>query len=161
MTDSTPGPVPARKSGVRAGWQDRLIAIIIIALTVYFWIKSVEISAAEARMFPRMILSIMGLLSLLLFIRSFRIPQDKRADAVFTSVPAFTLFVLTTAVYVVSVAYLGYFTSSAVYVPLVAYLIGLRKHWTSLIVTTVFLGATYLVFVVLFARPLPTEIFAG
>lgn len=159
--DSTPEPAQASKLGARAGRQDRLIAVIILAVTAYFWMESVEISAAEARMFPHMILMSMGVLSLLLFIRSFRIPRKQRAEPVITSMPAFTLFVLTTVVYVACVAYLGYFTSSAVYVPLVAYLIGLQKHWTSLIVTTVFLGATYLVFVVLFARPLPPEIFAG
>lgn len=109
-------------------------------------------------MFPHIILGALGLLAVLLFARSFRLPATLRSERIITDRKRFLLFVGTMIVYAACVAEIGFFTASAIYVPIAACLTGLRRWRTNLIVTVVFLAATYMIFVVLFSRPLPTEI---
>lgn len=152
---------PGAKPGAHAVVLDRVLAALIIVITGLFWAESHNIAAAEAQMFPRMILIIMGILALLLAARSWRLDPARRADAIISAPGPFVLFVLGSVAYVASVSTLGFFTASAVYMPAIAFLLGLRRHVLNLAVTAVFLTLTYLVFVVLFSRPLPREIFWG
>ncbi len=152
---------PGGKPGARAVIQDRVLALIIVVTTGFFWAESANIAADEARMFPRMILVALFFLGALLAARTLRSDKDQRADAIINSVRAFSLFILASTLYVASVSTLGFFTASGIYMPVVAYLLGLRRHLLNLAVTVIFLFVTYLVFVIVFARPLPREIFWG
>ncbi|TVR07442.1 MAG: hypothetical protein EA385_12790 [Salinarimonadaceae bacterium] len=152
---------PGEKPGARSVVQDRVLAILIIVVATFFWIESGRIRAAEAQMFPRMILILIYGLAGLLALRTLYLQSDHRAPAIITSYPAFALFVLTSLVYVSSVSSLGFFTASVVYMPVVAFLLGLRRHGLNIAVTFIFLAATYTVFVVIFARPLPREMLWG
>lgn len=152
---------PGAKPGARAVIQDRFLAIIIVVVTGLFWADSANIAADEARMYPRMILGALFVLASLLALRTLSAAKDEHADAIVTSVPAFSLFILTSTVYVASVSTLGFFTASGIYMPVVAYLLGLRRHLMNLAVTLIFLLAAYVVFVIVFSRPLPREIFWG
>ena len=153
--------VPGAKPGARAVVQDRVLAVIIIVVTGVFWAESANVAADEARLFPRMILIALFILSVLLAARTFTTSKADRADAIVTSYRAFALFVFSSTVYVASVSALGFFTASAIYMPVVAYLLGLRRNLMNLVVTLIFLLAAYFVFVIVFARPLPREIFWG
>ncbi len=148
---------PGTTSGPRARAQDRVLALILLCVAAIFWVDSANISAAEARMFPRLILGALILLAVLLFARSFRLPIEARSEPVITDRTRFALFVGTTIIYAAGVPIAGFFTASAIYMPLAAYLVGLRRPWMNLLVTAIFLAATYLVFVTLFSRPLPAE----
>jgi len=148
-------------SGGREGLRDQFAAALIMVMVAVFWWDSYSIKAAEAQMYPRLILIVLGLLALALFIRGVRLGRTPAQTRVISSLPAFLAFVVPTLAYAVSVNYFGFFTSSVIYIPLVAFLIGLRKHWLNAAVTFVFLLATWLVFVALFSRPLPPEIFWG
>lgn len=152
-----PGVIP----GARSAAQDRILSVIIIVLSSLFWAESVNIVTAEAKMFPRMILSAIYVLSVLLALRSFRLPPEKRGEAIFISLFPFLLFVGASAAYVASIGVVGFFTATAVYMPFIAWLLGLRKIVQSVFITTVFLIAIYVVFVLIFERPMPREIFWG
>lgn len=152
-----PGVTPGARSAV----QDRILAVLFIVLASLFWIESVNIVTAEARMFPRMILSAVYVLSVLLALRSFRLPSEQRGEAIFIALFPFLSFVGVSAAYVASVGVVGFFTATAVYMPLIAWLLGLRKLVHSITVTTVFLFAIYIVFVLMFERPMPREVFWG
>lgn len=147
--------------GVRSVVQDRVLAIVLVVATSFFWFEASDIMAAEARMFPLMILSGLYVLSALLALRTFRLPAEHRGEALFSAPLAFLSFVGMSAVYVASVGIVGFFTATAMYMPIVAWLLGLRRIVHSIVVTAVFLIATYIVFVVLFARPMPREILWG
>lgn len=138
-----------------------MLAVIIVVITGLFWAESADIAADEARMYPRMILVSLFILGGLLAARTLRSGKEERADAIITSVPAFGVFILASMLYVASVSTLGFFTASGIYMPAVAFLLGLRRHLMNIAVTVIFLLATYVVFVIIFARPLPREIFWG
>jgi hypothetical protein len=158
--DQTVSP-PEKGSGGREGLRDQISATLLMVVVAVFWWDSYSINAAEAQMFPRFTLIVLGLLTVMLFIRGMRLGATRSNVPVISSWPAFLAFMLPTVLYAVGVSYFGFFTSSVVYIPLVAYLVGLRKHWLNAIVTFVFLLVTWLVFVALFSRPLPPEIFWG
>lgn len=152
---------PGEKPGVRAVVQDRVLAILIIVAATFFWIEAGKIRAAEAQMFPRAILILIYTLAGFLALRTFFTPSEQRAPAILTSLPAFALFVLASVIYVASVSNVGFFSASVFYMPVVAYLLGLRRHLMNLAVTIIFLVAVYVVFVVVFSRPLPREMIWG
>lgn len=154
-------PSPATAAGGREGLRDQIAASLLMIAVGVFWWDSYTINAAEAQMFPRLILIVLAALATLLFVRGLRMGSRRAAAPVVTVWLSFVAFMACTIVYVVAVAYAGFFTASVVYIPLVAWLIGLRKHWLNALVTGIFLLATWLVFVALFARPLPQEIFWG
>ena len=157
QTESSPGT----ESGGREGLRDQISACLLMVMVAIFWRDSYSISAAEAQMFPQLILIVLGLLAAALFVRGMRMGNKLAEMRIISSLPAFVAFIAPTVLYATAVNYFGFFTSSIVYIPLVAFLIGLRKHWLNALVTFVFLLATWLVFVALFARPLPPEIFWG
>lgn len=150
---------PDRESGLRESTRDMVAALILLAVTGVFWWDSTAIPAAEAQMFPRLVLVALGLLALLLLVRGLRAGPLRAQTRVIETHAAFAAFIGTTVVYGVAVGYLGFFTSSVVYIPLVARLIGLRSAKLNALVTGVFLLVTWLIFVALFARPLPAELF--
>lgn len=151
----------ATSAGGREGLRDQIAAGLLMIAVAVFWWDSYTINAAEAHMYPRLILIVLAALAALLFVRGARMGAQ-RADAPVVMVWfAFLAFLACTIAYVAAVAYIGFFTASVVYIPLVAWLIGLRQHWLNALVTVIFLLATWLVFVALFARPLPKEIFWG
>jgi hypothetical protein len=150
---------PGREPGLREGSRDMIAATLLLVLTCVFWWDSTAISAAEARMFPRLVLLALAALGLLLFLRGLRAGPEAAETPVISALPAFAAFLGATAVYGVAVGWIGFFTASLVYIPVVARLIGLRALWLNALVTAVFLLVTWLVFVGLFARPLPAELF--
>lgn len=110
-------------------------------------------------MYPRLVLVLLFGLSALLFVRGWRMAPSHRGLPVVMALRPFAAFLAITVIYAALVGLIGFFTSSAVYVPFAAWLIGLRNPLLNLIVSTVFLLVTWLVFVALFERPLPPEIF--
>lgn len=161
MTPQPNDVSPATEAGGREGLRDQIAACLLMVAAAVFWWDSYTINAAEAQMYPRLVLIVLAALSALLFVRGARMGAQLAEAPVVMVWFGFLAFMVCTVVYVVAVAYLGFFTSSVVYIPLVAWLIGLRRPWLNALVTVIFLTATWLVFVALFARPLPQEIFWG
>lgn len=154
-TDTAPDPI----EGPAQGRRDCVIACGLAGAGAVFWWDSTAIPAAEAQMYPRLVLILLFGLSALLFVRGWRMAPSHRGLPVVMALRPFAAFLAITVIYAASVGLIGFFTSSTVYVPLAAWLIGLRKPLLNLIVSAVFLLVTWLVFVALFARPLPPEIF--
>ncbi|QIE46849.1 tripartite tricarboxylate transporter TctB family protein [Pseudohalocynthiibacter aestuariivivens] len=161
MTEEQTNTPPEVESGGREGLRDQVSACLLMAVVAVFWWDANAINAVEAQMYPRLVLGVLGALSVLLFIRGIRLGSQMATAPVITSWVAFLAFLIPTIIYAVAVGTIGFFTSSIFYIPLVAFLIGLRQHWLNALVTLIFLLATWLVFVALFARPLPQEIFWG
>ncbi|KUF08961.1 tripartite tricarboxylate transporter TctB family protein [Pseudoponticoccus marisrubri] len=145
---------------MRQGTLDRILSLVLLATAAVFLLDSRNIAAAEARMFPLLILGLLAILALALFGRSFLAARQHAAERVIGDRGKFLTFVACTGLYAASVSQIGFFTASALYVPVAGHLLGLRKAWVNLTVTAGFLVATYLVFVVLFSRPLPVELIA-
>lgn len=150
---------PGAPEGPAQGRRDCVIACILAGFGAVLWWDSNAIAAAEAQMYPRLVLVALFGLAGLLFVRGLRMDRAHLGLPIVLEVRPFAAFLALTVVYAVAVAYAGFFTSSAVYVPLAAWLIGLRRPWLNAAVSAVFLVATWLVFVALFARPLPPEMF--
>lgn len=161
MTDRQTNSPSEIASGGREGLRDQVAAAVLMGLVAVFWWDASAIRAFEAQMYPRLVLIVLAVLAVLLFLRGFRFGGKIADQPVVSSWTAFLAFLVPTILYAMAVGKIGFFTSSIVYIPLVAYLIGLRSHWLNATVTFVFLLATWLVFVALFARPLPQEIFWG
>ena len=150
---------PDTPEGPAQGRRDCVIACILAGVAAILWWDSNAIAAAEAQMYPRLVLVALFGLAGLLFVRGWRMDSTHRGLPIVLAVRPFAAFLALTVVYAVAVAFAGFFTSSVIYVPLAAWLIGLRRPWLNATVSAVFLVATWLVFVALFARPLPPELF--
>lgn len=153
------GPdVPGRPSFLS---RDRVVAVVVLAATAFFWYESAKIATDEARFFPRVILGGIGALALVLLLRGPREAEADTTEPIVTAPFAFTVFLGASLAYAVAVSFFGYFTSTVVFVPAVALLLGLRRPVIIAATTVVFTGFVYLAFVTLFKRPLPPEFFAG
>src|SRR6056297_3340990 len=133
---SAPGPASdpaaagpdatAAPDGAPSGRVDMIAATAIIIAVAVFAADSTRIRAFEAQMFPWLVLSALAALAAGLFVRGWRMdrgPEGARAPRVLIEPRAFGAFLGLTALYGVSVGYIGFFTASALYVPAMAWLI--------------------------------------
>lgn len=153
------GPLRDQEHWPVEGRRDRVIACLLVGVASVFWWDSNGIAAGEAQMYPRLVLIALFGLAILLFVRGLRMSWSRRGTPVISALRPFAAFIAITITYSIAVGFVGFFTSSAAYMVLSAWLIGLRRHGLNLAVTAIFLVATWLVFVGLFARPLPPELF--
>lgn len=133
-------------------------AAALLALAIFAWVDAGTF-AEEARVFPRLVAGIMGVLATAMLARSFFTSQESRDRQFFKSFPYFLICLALIFGYVYSTSLLGYFTASAIFVPAFAFLLGLRRPVVIAASTVCFVVFTNLVFVQAFQRPLPTEFF--
>jgi putative tricarboxylic transport membrane protein len=148
---------------------DRAGAAVTLAVSAAAWWMSGRFPP-DARVFPRMVLAMLGVLSLLWLIRTF-LPADSRFaepkvedepanEPFFVHVGYFAGSIAVIAAYIFLVGTLGYFTSTILFIPVMAILLGYYRPLGILLTTAAFAGGIYIVFVLLFDRRLPAEFFA-
>lgn len=137
--------------------RDGIGALVLLALTGAAWLETGTIPG-EARLFPRLVLAVMAVLSVAMLVRSFA----RRAETgAFVQAPGALAITLGLAVvYIAAVEVIGYFAATALFVPGLALALGLRRKRLLALTTVGFVVAVYLVFVVVFGRPLPLGLFA-
>lgn len=109
---------------------------------------------AAAAVFPRVVAVIMFLASVLLFVRTILRPV-RVEDSEGGMELSVAVTIMLTFVYVFSIQFLGFFIASALFVPLVTWLLGYRRPILIAVVTAVFIGLLYLIFIRLVRTPLP------
>lgn len=157
---------------------EALMAVFLSLVCAVAW-ANIRTLPADALMFPRFILIILAICSLVMLVRGY-LPALKPASAgASTSAPdtntppsmdedkatwhfaispvrmvgAVVLF----AIYILLVGTIGFFTSSALFIIALAWYARYR-NWTALVSSAIgFCIFVYVVFVMIFDRPLPTE----
>ena len=142
-----------------AYWRDRTAAAAIIALTVMasFHVRQLP---SDAALFPTLTLALSGALAVLLLISTFLGERKPDADEPFLQNPRnFAIVLGLTPLYLYFVSTIGYFSASSIYMLLLAFLLGFQHLSVLVLGTAGFMAFVYIVFVVVFARPLPPEFF--
>ncbi len=149
---------------------ERLAAVVTLAVTGVAWWMSARFPF-DARFFPRMVLGLLGVLSVVWLVRTFVSAGSRFAAPVaegetgevepfFISPGYFVAAITMLTAYVLMVGQLGYFSSTILFIPAMALALGYRRPLGILLTTGAFVGMIYLIFVVMFRRRLPTEFFA-
>lgn len=140
-------------------WRERTAASVVIALTALAFLHVRELPS-DAAMFPTLTLALAAALAGMWLVATFLVRDEPAETEPFFQTPRnFAIAVGLTPVYLYLVSEIGFFTASSVYMLLLAFLLGLRRLPALLLGTAGFMASVYLVFVVLFARPLPPEFF--
>ena len=141
------------------------LSVVFLIVSFVSWLSISDIPS-DAQMFPHFILGGIAICSVLMIIRSItgasqRVLGDELKDWTF-SINYKRMFggLLIFVAYLLVVDHIGYFTATALLVVAMASFAG-YKNWIALIATAAgFCLFVYLVFVVLFDRPLPHEFLA-
>jgi len=132
--------------------RDGIAAIVLLLLVAAAWADSAGVPG-EARMFPRLILTLMGALSALMLALSLR--RAEAGTPFIEHARNLAVTVALTAGYIALVEPLGYLVASALFIPALALALGLRRPVLLVLTTAGFVAAVHMVFVVIFGRPLP------
>lgn len=133
-------------------------AVVIFAVAVFGWWWSSGFPA-EAQMFPRMVLGLMGLLALIMFIKSFAGMATADDRPFIGNARNLAITFASFVVYILLVSTIGFFTGSAIMLPALALLLGYRNPIVIVASTVAFIAVVWFVFVYIFSRPLPVEFF--
>jgi hypothetical protein len=134
--------------------RESLAALALLAVVGAAWVESASIPG-EARLFPRLILGLMGVLSAIMLVQSLRRPS---AGSFFVDFGNFVITVLIAGVYISLVEPLGYLLATSVFIPVLAVALGMRRPQLLAVTTIGFVVVVYLIFVIVFDRPLPLGI---
>nr|WP_321445530.1 tripartite tricarboxylate transporter TctB family protein [uncultured Cohaesibacter sp.] len=142
------------------------LSIVLLIGAAFFWFSIKDIPAG-AQMFPNFILGGIAVCSILMIIRSLSGASVRTLGEDMTgwrfSINAKRMFggLMIFIAFLLIVNYVGYFTASALLIVSMARFAG-YKNWPALIGATAgFCLFVYLVFVLLFDRPLPEEFFVS
>jgi putative tricarboxylic transport membrane protein len=149
---------------------ERLAVVVTLAVTGVAWWMSARFPV-DARFFPRMVLGLLGVLSVVWLARTFVTGGSRFAAPVaegetgevepfFIHAGYFVAAITMLTAYVLLVGQIGYFSSTILFIPAMALALGYRRPLGILLTTGAFVGMIYLIFVVMFRRRLPTEFFA-
>lgn len=140
--------------------RDRAGAVIIFLVAAAAWWFSRDLPT-EARLFPQIVILLMATLSIIMFAKTLK--GEPRTDGEpFVKRPGNLLITVVGSVgYIFLVSQIGYFTATVLFMPGLALLLGYRNPVVIAVVTIAFLLLIWVVFVVIFKRPLPTEILFG
>jgi hypothetical protein len=97
----------------------------------------------------------MGVLSAIMLVQSLRRPS---AGSFFVDFGNFVITVLIAGVYISLVEPLGYLLATSVFIPVLAVALGMRRPQLLAVTTIGFVVVVYLIFVIVFDRPLPLGI---
>jgi putative tricarboxylic transport membrane protein len=141
--------------------RDRLAALVIFFGAVGFMFYAQTLPSA-AKMFPEMILAGVLVCSVLMFLSTYRrAARETDGEAKPFLVNPRNLAVALTAFagYISMVFFAGYFTATAIILVGLPYVLGYRGLRTILLSMSVFMGLIFVIFVMIFERPLPLEFF--
>lgn len=110
------------------------------------------------RVFPLLILTPAVVLGPLIMVRGQRKLAMGDNPAFFESPRRFFQLLLMLFLLILGVQYIGFFTTTVVLIPVTAWTLGYRNLKVIAGTTALFLGFIYLLFIEIFSRPLPPEI---
>jgi hypothetical protein len=130
---------------------DRISFLIIAGICVYFWTESLSFTRF-GYLFPRVIISILGFLALLLFVLSFFKTERVRIfEGNNISYPVIVLCILLVISWAFLIKLLGFVTTSVVFISVMSVILdkknrSFRAITIKVVTTGVFVGAFYLFF---------------
>lgn len=137
--------------------KDRYFAVIMVLLTVGLLAQSFSYPA-ESSQFPRFLMAVQLLFSLVFLFQQFRLPLESKTaqavEVVASLVPAFKVFLIT-SLYVLAIDYVGYFSATAAFLIGAMSLFGNRRLVVMMLVTGCFLTVVYALFVLFMGVRLP------
>ena len=141
-------------------FQERLMAMGIFAAALFLIYLSMDFPM-ESRVFPIGVLSLMAILAAVLFLRSFMNSQSEEQASQPFLIHRNRFFASFACIlgYIVLLPVLGYFTTSAIFFAAMTWALGFRNYKTTALTVFIFLSFVYIVFVLLFERPIPPEFF--
>lgn len=140
-------------------WRDRITSLVLLGGTAVAWHHSTSFPR-EAATFPLLVLGILGGFSVLLLVQSFLPRLREVSKRPFIDEPQTVIVGITvTAAYFFFIPIIGYFTTNLIYVALLSRLLGFKNNVTSIAISVGYALFAYIVFVLLFNRPLPPEFF--
>ncbi|KJS88422.1 MAG: hypothetical protein JM58_01280 [Peptococcaceae bacterium BICA1-8] len=138
---------------------DVLLAIGLLIVEVFLWVYIGD-APQSARSYPRALLDIAFILTLILLFTSFRKKvQEAKPGSLFNN--QVLLIMLITGVYIAVLNYLGFALSTLIYIFGVMWYLGIRKKIMLILVPTLTTLFVYLVFNQLLLVLLPEGIFFG
>ncbi|MBI4184957.1 MAG: tripartite tricarboxylate transporter TctB family protein [Proteobacteria bacterium] len=139
--------------------QDRLSAIFWALLAVAIYVYSDRFPAA-ARLFPLLIAGAIAVCSVAMFALSFRRNSAAAGqNPIFLHRRRFAIAFGASVGYAILMSVAGYFTATFLYVIALPAFLGYRRYRWLLATGGGFVAFVYLVFVLIFSRPLPAEFF--
>ena len=137
--------------------KDRSFAVIMVLVSAAFLAQSLSYPA-ESSQFPRFLMGIQLLFSLIFLFQQFRLPLEAKTvankDVIASLVPAFKVFLIT-SMYVLAIDYVGYFVATTVFLMGAMALFGNRRLLVMAVVTGCFLALIYALFVLFMGVRLP------
>jgi len=136
-------------------YTETFAALILLGFSVFAWSEASEIGGG-AGIFPRLIIYVLTFFSLVYLVRSVLVARPGKQ--IIERGGIFVIMLLTSIIYINGVTYVGYVTSSLIFIPLVTWVIGFRRPLYILLVTLIYILSVYVLFEVIFDRPLPSEL---
>lgn len=138
---------------------DRIAGFILMLLAASAYLYAQVNFPDAAAMYPKKVTGIMFLLALVLFGRSFWGEYRTKDFGDFAiNLPRLIIAVAITGIYFVGAAYLGFFTATLFFLPGMALVAGYRNYRGLLIATAVYLTFVFVIFILIFNRPLTPEL---
>ncbi|WP_366657670.1 tripartite tricarboxylate transporter TctB family protein [Fodinicurvata sp. EGI_FJ10296] len=147
--------------------KDRIASAILLCFAIGVFIASGNFRF-ESSIFPRMVSLIMAISSIMMFLRTVSFnkdlePQaakDPNVDSPFFRNPVnFFIASFGFIIYLVAIGILGYFVSTAIMIVSIVLLLGFRDYRMIAISGAAFMLLVYVVFRLIFERPLPRGLF--
>lgn len=132
-----------------------IAGLFLIAFSIFAWNEASNIRGAAA-MFPRAVIAVLGLFSMIYLLRS--VFNGRATDPVFKRASIFFVVLIASAIYMQLLVMIGYVTSTILFVPLISWIIGFRRPLYIGIVTVIYVASTYVLFELVFRRPMPDEL---
>ena len=138
---------------------DRVASVICFVATTFLYFHAGSFPE-EAAFYPRMVIGLMIVLSVLMFVKSwFKSERSKTLEPFFIHHKRFFLSALLALGYIAGVQYLGYYSASLIFIPAAAWALGYRNRFVMAATTVCYLLFIFVVFDQLFDRPLTQEFF--
>lgn len=141
-----------------------VVEIFLLACCVFAFLSIRELPA-DAKMFPNIILGVLAICVGVALIRSLSgVSQKVQGKSVkewrfFTNLKRFIICVAIFSIYLLLIESIGFFISSTLLIICTATFVGYRNYLNLALSLIGFLLFVYLVFILLFERPLPPEFF--
>lgn len=141
-----------------------VVGIFLLASCLFAFL-SIRDLPDDAKMFPNIILGVLAACVCVSLIRCVSGVSEKvqgksaKEWQFFENVKRFIICVIVFSIYLLFVESIGFFISSTLLIICMATFVGYRKYLSLVLSLTGFLLFVYLIFVLLFERPLPPEFF--
>lgn len=137
--------------------KDRSFAVIMVLLSAAFLAQSLSYPA-ESSQFPRFLMAVQLLFSLIFLFQQFRLPLASKSvpnnEVIASLAPAFKVFLIT-SLYILAIDSIGYFSATAAFLLGAMSLFGNRRVVVMALVSGCFLVLIYALFVLFMGVRLP------